>query len=199
LRPIAALMSSSFFLSEDLDLSDQSAPQFDGDDSPETVYIAVGKAIHTWEAMEEELARLYLRLNNKEATHANLETYGRAHRIHSERVAAVVRAAEAYFQKHPNQQLEGDLSTLLTDIEGMASERHRVAHGHIASFLMVLPMGKFTVGDVFKKGKWRWACPFYSTGSLRTDPTGKSSRDLEDLVTRFGELSKRVQSFVRRL
>ena len=180
-------------------MSTQSAPQFDGDDTPETVYIAVGKAIHTWEAMEEELARLCLKLSNKEATHENLETYGRAHRIHSERIAAVGRAAEAYFRKHPNQQLEGDLSSLLADIEAMAIERHRVAYGHIASFLMVPPMGKFTVRDVLKKGKWRWACPFYSTGSLRTDPTGKSSRDLEDLTTSFGALSKRVQSFARHL
>jgi hypothetical protein len=148
----------------------------EGDADPNLVYIAVGKAIHAWEGLEEALANLALKMSGIAESPDNLAAFGRRNRTFTERIAALTFASTSYFVRHHNQAIEGTFLRLIQSVENMAIERHRIAHGHISmAGEFNIPTGS-GVTVVTARAFYRWAAPFYSMGNLRTDPFGKGSK-----------------------
>jgi hypothetical protein len=171
-----------------------------GDDDPNLTYIAVGRAIHSWEGMEQALAYLFLTLSGIHDHPSNLAAYGAKHRKFIDRLSAVKAAAEAYFMKSPDQQIEGTFSGLVAEIEALAIERHRIAHGHI-SIVAEWKLPENVTGKIAitSRAKYRWAAPFYSTTQLRTDPFGIGSKDIDRLTDEFMRLHNNVHAFTTSL
>lgn len=172
-----------------------------GETDPNLIYIAVGKAIHSWEGLEEALATLFLKMMGTPDTPANLAAYGQANRRFSDRMIATRAAADAYFIKHPDQALEGEFKKLHTGILEMGIERHRIAHGHItrASEFKIPHGPKGSSFEVSATVLFRWGAPFYSTDNLRTDPIGVGAAQIDALTTKFMAMHNNVHAFTEQI
>src|SRR5690348_13363128 len=102
-----------------------------GETDPNKLYIAVGRAIHAWESMEEAFARLYATMTGLPERPDALSDYGTENKRFGQRADALLEAANAYFVRSPNQEREGLLVQLIKDARDLAIKRHRIAHGHI--------------------------------------------------------------------
>lgn len=150
-----------------------------GDVDPNTVYAAVGQAIHAWESLESAVARLYLAFAGIPEGLDKLAAYGAANRRFVSRMAATRSTALVYFSKNPDQEMEGRLARLLEQTEELSIERHRIAHGHIVPIAIVeVPANADGSFVVEAQAQYRWAVPFYSLQNLRAQPSGLASRDI---------------------
>jgi hypothetical protein len=166
-----------------------------GDEDPNVIYIAVGKAIHRWEGLEEALARLALKMAGIGDLPQNYPPYGKENGTFRQRIAALQRRASHYFAVHPNQALEGEFASLLGEADDLSIERHRIAHGHITmwgEFKMPQGEGSFTVSASLL---YRWAPPFYGVEKLRTNPVGLNGVGIDSVSQQFEELHNRVAVF----
>lgn len=174
-----------------------------GETDPNQLYIAVGRAIHAWESMEEALACLYAAMTGLPEKPDAVSEYGAENKIFRDRIAAVQSAAETYFVSHPDQRREGELSQLLADAVELSIKRHRVAHGHITMWTEfhfpdpLPPRGtQFVVeGTVL----YRWGAPWYSMVTLRTDPIGGNAASIDAMHDEFGALHNRIAKFTSEL
>jgi hypothetical protein len=172
----------------------------EGDDDPNLIYIAVGMALHSWEEMEETIANLYLKMIGIPTVPDNYAThYGTKYRKFSERMIAIQKAAATYFVSHPDQAKEGVFCTMVEKIEGLAIYRHRIAHGHIARVVEVKHPTNPKAGEPVKLtltfDKFRWAAPFYSTGSLRTDFIGGNAKSIDQTREKFMAMHNEIGAF----
>jgi len=180
-------------MAEQFTASDGTLPP--GDDDPHLVYIAVGKSIHRWEQMEETLARLALKLSGQSDGIENLPGFGKANGTFVRRISALGQAAQSYFAKHPDQALEGEFGAIVTEVNSLSIERHRIAHGHITMWgELKLPeeKGEFSV-DVTML--YRWAPPWYGIEKLRTSPVGLNGAGIEQVSQKFEDLNNRALVF----
>lgn len=171
-----------------------------GETDPNLLYIAVGRAIHAWEGLEEELAQLYLLFAGLPYSPDTLAAFGKANRKFHERMIALGRAAEIHFVRHPNQQIEGDFKELLGSILELAIERHRIAHGHITMMAEVqLPPDHHGYFEVSAHMLYRWGSPFYAADNLRTDPFGVGASQIDAWHDAFSTAHNKVYAFIERL
>jgi hypothetical protein len=173
----------------------------EGDQDPNAVYIAVGRAIHSWEELEQALAYLYLKMVEVPDTPSNLAAFGSKHRTFAKRMAEWGTGAWGYFIRKPDQKKEGRFNELIATVNALSLERHRVAHGHV-SIVAELHIPKDAEGETFNveaPALYRWAAPFYATGSLKTDPFGKGSKDINLLTDAFIGIHNEVHQFTEAL
>jgi hypothetical protein len=175
--------------------SDGALPE--GDDDPNLVYIAVGRAIHSWEGLEMALARLYLKMKNIPETPDNFANYGATHRRFVDRMAAVNATAAAYFIRRPDQEKEGTFCQMIENIYRLSIDRHRIAHGQITMVAEFVPEKSTDETAVTLTGrvKYRWNPAFYSTGNLRTGPFGVGSKGLNMLTEKFKKVHNELLAF----
>ena len=174
----------------------------EGDDDPNLTYIAVGRAIHAWEGLETALARLYLKMKKLPETPDHLADYGSQNRKFVDRVTAVNSAAYAYFVQRPNQEKEGEFCRLIEEVNELAIDRHRIAHGNITMVSELVPSGPIVKGQPFTlsgKFKYRWNPAFYSTGNLRTGVFGIGSKGLNIHHDKFQAKHREILSFTESL
>jgi hypothetical protein len=170
-----------------------------GETDPNLLYIAVGRAIHAWEQMEEALASLYARFTGLPERPDALVDYGSENRRFQDRLAALRKAGDAYFISHANQDHEGEFERILSLAAELAIKRHRIAHGHISMWgEMRLPdqRGYFEITMTLL---YRWAAPWYSIGSLRTNPVGVNAAAINDDHDEFGTLTNRIAALASAL
>lgn len=166
-----------------------------GETNAEKLFVAVGMAIHAWEAMEEAFARLFALFTALPENPYALSEYGADNRVLVHRLEAVKEAGNRYFVKCPNQSREGEFTALCQEAAGLAIKRHRIAHGHITMWAHIqLPdaPGPF---EVESKILFRWGAPFYSIDNLRTDPVGGDAASIDAARTEFEALHNRVAAF----
>jgi hypothetical protein len=166
----------------------------EGEEDPNLLYIAVGRAIHSWEQMEANLADLYLAFRSIPFSIASLAAYGKDNRRFVDRKVAIEASAKEYFVKKPDQAKEGQFRSIIASLDRLAIERHRIAHGHVSQwteFPLPQEAGEFEVELTFK---YRWAAPFYSTGNLRTDPVGKNAEAIDSVTDSFQALNQQILS-----
>jgi hypothetical protein len=151
----------------------------EGHTDPNELYIAVGRAIHAWENMEEAFARLYAKFMGLPERPDALVDYGAENRRFVDRMAALKAAGDSYFIRKPNQEKEGQLQELIKTARDLSIKRHRVAHGHITTagqFRLPDTKGPFEITPTFH---YRWGAPWYSLETLRTNPIGVNAAMIE--------------------
>ena len=170
-----------------------------GEADPNQLYIAVGRAIHAWESMEEEFARLYARMMRLPELPKALSDYGSENRRFIDRVEALKSAADAHFVRFPDQNREEAMNRLIEDARELSIKRHRIAHGHItmwAEFHIPDTRGPFTAESTVLH---RWGAPWYSFTNLRTDPVGGNAASIEAAQKEFEALHNRIAKFTSEL
>ena len=90
----------------------------------------MGQIACQWEAVEVKLAIIYSVLLGRADSVSALREYGEG-RVFPERTAALKRAAESYFVKYPDQQLEGRLDALLEACDGYIARRNDIVHSFV--------------------------------------------------------------------
>jgi len=166
-----------------------------GENDPNKLYIAVGRAIHAWEGMEEAFAHLYALMMGLPERPEALSDYGSENRRFVDRVEALKSAAQSYFVRLPNQNREAVMSRLIEDARELSIKRHRIAHGHITmwgEFPFPTARGYSTVETTLL---YRWGAPWYSFMNLRTDPIGGDAASIEVAQKEFEALHNRIKDF----
>ena len=108
-----------------------------GDDDDDWTYAGIGRVTSQWEAIEFELSRLYSIFVGK--PDEEMQGYGQG-RIFIDRAKILEETAQKYFVMQPNQDLEGQLCSLMQRVRGFSDRRNEVAHGivfqlqHLAFF-----------------------------------------------------------------
>jgi hypothetical protein len=111
------------------------SPLAGGDDKPEPLFTAVGKALSNWEHVENQLANLFVAFIggkvSRDKPSPSVRAYGAIVGFQS-RLAMLEAAARAYFILHPQigdeQELWSDLSKQLA---GFSTRRNDIAHGSV--------------------------------------------------------------------
>jgi hypothetical protein len=100
-----------------------------GNNSQATLFSAIGRALTTWEELESFLSNLYSSLCEKSAydEKANF-VYGQFASV-NRRMDELNRVGSSYFTKRPNQNFEGELCSIIRDVNGWSARRNDVAHG----------------------------------------------------------------------
>jgi hypothetical protein len=102
-----------------------------GDDNQDILYAAVGRVISQWENVELGLSHLYAIFIGQPFTVGIYAQYYEPSKTFMTRLAAVERQSERFFQKAPNQAIEGEFSDLVKRVNGFSERRHEVAHGFV--------------------------------------------------------------------
>jgi hypothetical protein len=100
-----------------------------GDKDANATYAGVGHVTSNWELLEAELADLFSIFIEKRYHPDVLELYYDKSKTSQGRIAAIAERAERFFQRAPDQQVEGDFCGLMRKIRGFVDRRHEVAHG----------------------------------------------------------------------
>jgi hypothetical protein len=170
-----------------------------GENDPNLLYAAVGRAIHAWEGMEEAFARLFALFMNLPENPYALADYGSENRRFVDRMGALKSAGESYFIRKPNQTHEGELHALIEAASDLSIKRHRIAHGHISMWAHArLPETKGT-HEITAAFHFRWAAPFYSMSTLRTNPVGVNAATIAVDQAAFEALHNRIAKFTSEL
>jgi hypothetical protein len=105
-----------------------------GDAHEDTISIAVGRALTSWEHIEEALADIFAIFVNADMADPEkapaLRAYGAVSSARG-RGDLLQAAAEAYFYHKPDEKLEGDFKEVLRRYRGYSGRRNDVAHGRI--------------------------------------------------------------------
>jgi len=100
-----------------------------GDTHADETYAAIGRVLSAWEAVESELSVLFAVFKGRRYDLEIYETYYDVGKTTKNRIRAVENAAEQFFLKRPNQDLEGNFQTIMKSVCGFADRRHDCAHG----------------------------------------------------------------------
>lgn len=100
-----------------------------GENGPEPIYLAVGRALSRWADVEEEISELFVffvgpAANDSPAVRAYISIDGVRNRIEMVR-----HAADAWFDKFPNCGLKLQTTNALNACHEWASRRNEIAHG----------------------------------------------------------------------
>ena len=118
------------------------------DEDRRDTYAGVGRALSEWEGIEVGLCRIFSFFVG-DPDGAAMRTYGEP-RIFRDRFQALLRVANKFFISSPDQELEGTIDQLETEISGYADRRNEIAHG------IVMPINAYSFAkQVFPQAKPR--------------------------------------------
>jgi len=100
-----------------------------GDSDENALFAGVGRVIANWESIEAELTHLFAMFIGVLYTEASYDQYYERGKTTQARLAAMEKAAERFFQKTPDEAVEGEFWGLMRRIGGFSERRHEVAHG----------------------------------------------------------------------
>jgi hypothetical protein len=103
-----------------------------GDSHEDVITRAVGRALTSWEYIEEELANIFAIFVNADMSDLErapaFRAYGSVPTARG-RADMLDAAAEAYFYNNPNPQLQSGFDDILRSYRGLAGRRNDIAHG----------------------------------------------------------------------
>jgi hypothetical protein len=162
-----------------------------GDDKPEPLYMAVGKALTNWERVENQAANLFTTFVGarvtRDAPTPALRAYG-AIISFSSRADMLEAAAKAYFLSRPGPLAE-TWSDLLEELRNFAARRNDIAHA------IVEPIFDF---EAEKKIGFFLSPGLYVS---KKNPTGEPSRyqltaaQVLEIAQRLSDLADSVHHF----
>jgi len=149
-----------------------------GDPDPYITFGAVGAALTDWERFEGHLALIFTALIGLgDEAHAARRAYGTIAAFQG-RAGMVRAAAEAYFDEHPDPDLQKDLADLLNTASRASARRNEIAHG------VVQPIDPSKT--VFTGGRYTLVPAYYAT----------NKRDLRHQA-RYSYAAVEIQRFAR--
>lgn len=104
-----------------------------GDNSSQDIYIAVGRALTTWEEFEGFLSLLFAELVGSRNTQAARQAYC-AVRTFEGRSEMLKAASSAYFHDFPNNDFRKNILDLIKEAKNLAPRRNEIAHGIVRDF-----------------------------------------------------------------
>jgi hypothetical protein len=119
-----------------------------GDNSMDSVYAAVGRALSQWERYEGHLALLFSAFVTGMETDIARRAYC-AVRTFEGRAEMLRAASEAYFYTFPNLTLQEKFKTVIRDAKSYSPRRNDIAHGvldHWEPYPVTLPR---TIGETW--------------------------------------------------
>jgi hypothetical protein len=124
------LSSGEFVMPNPWDIIPKIAPR--GDPHEDDIFRAVGRALTSWEYVEEEWADIFAILVNADMASPKktpaMRAYGAIPTARS-RADMLDAAGEAYFYGKPNPQLQSEFESVLADYRGLMACRNNIAHG----------------------------------------------------------------------
>ena len=118
-----------------------------GETLTDAIHTATGKALTSWEYLEEALAHLFaliLGVGADPETEPAIRAYGSVISFKS-RADMVRAAADVFFRLHPSETLQPEFIALLTACIGWSGRRNDVAHGKVTNLAPLFPQGVFLV------------------------------------------------------
>jgi hypothetical protein len=170
---------------------DKPAPPETGDLDVRALYAAVGEALSEWERMEERLSVLFsILIGLDRPSEAASRAYGSILGFRQRR-EMIERAAEVYFDLHPDADLQKIFDDALEYAGGFASRRNDIAHGKVTSFF---DRDKNTVFLVWP--------PFYNSTKMTWTGTAAyvyNSTQVDKIRLGFDETHRRINEVIRRM
>jgi hypothetical protein len=167
-----------------------------GDPDADTLYKAVGKALTSWELVEEVMARLFALFTSTTHQYPHsapaIRAYGSVISFKG-RSDMVKEAGKCFFHGYQNDRacpIESDFQPFLTECNGWAGRRNDVAHGRVGQ----LPNGYFLVPGLYNTKKQPLgedAAYCYNSGQLATFAVA-----FEDLYDRVSEYATQLDGWL---
>jgi hypothetical protein len=127
-----------------------------GDSNPDTIYVAVGKALTHWEFVEQAVAQLFAFVSSSnsglDVTSPSIRAYG-AINSSAQRIEMVREAAKAWFHPLPECPLENACRELLNECKEWAARRNEIAHGKVDCLTDTYPNGWHLFPGLFNTKK----------------------------------------------
>ncbi len=127
-----------------------------GDNNPDTIYVAVGKALTYWEFVEQAVAQLFAFVSSStsklDTTMPSIRAYGSVNGS-TQRIEMVREAAKAWFHHLPECPIENDCWELLNECRGWAARRNDIAHGKVDCLVDTYPHGWHLFPGLFNTKK----------------------------------------------
>jgi hypothetical protein len=105
-----------------------------GDTHEDAISLAVGRALTSWEFVEEELAQIFAILVNADMSDLErapaVRAYGSIMTARG-RAEMLEAAGIAYFYNNPKDQVESEFSSVLQHYRGFSARRNDIAHGRV--------------------------------------------------------------------
>ena len=130
-----------------------------GDDEAEWTFAGIGRVTSQWEVIEFEFSRLYSIFVGK--PDEEMRGYGQG-RIFRDRSEILTKAAEEYFTGQPNQELEGQLHSLMSRAQGFSDRRNEVAHGIVFQLQRLTFFRQSVDADVRGKFQYGLVPPYHT-------------------------------------
>jgi hypothetical protein len=106
-------------------------PTRQGDDDPDKIYCAVGRALAAWEEVEDQLSWTFITMGGASAADT-------AHLLHrsigaiestTAKISVIKAAADVYFRTHRNRrEISGPLEMAMKAVLGASHRRNEIAH-----------------------------------------------------------------------
>jgi hypothetical protein len=132
-----------------------------GDPVDDHTYAGVGRVLSQWEVIEIEISGIYAAFTGRYHSVAVRHEYG-AGLIFTLRADLTKKAAQKFFIKKPNQNLEACFDLLMNEVENFSDRRNEVAHGIVRplQFIRLLNVGDrlglqfFLIPPIYTKRKF---------------------------------------------
>lgn len=187
-------------------------PKKIGDAGPVGIHLAVGVALSSWEALEENLQQLFITLSDPKDPKARFLLQGvfgvvenSATRVSMSRVAARLRYAHHW----QDPRVSGPITSLLNDVNHASHRRNEIAHCRINNYHVQTPTDQ-EGSDTSSVGFFLMAPSYLVTRNRemysqedKDDPIGwttslyrYNSVDILTLAGKFSELSNKVYEYI---
>jgi hypothetical protein len=170
--------------------------QVTADSDPRDTFAGVGMVLSEWEGIEVSLCRIYsFFLGDPDGP--SMQAYGKP-TIFRNRWNGFKAAGEQFFVSHCNQDLEGFLEKLETELLEMADRRNEVAHG------IVMPINGFSFAALIspplrtRTNYWAVMPAYYNVRKHDNEGMPQfiyGASDLVEITTRMSKVQQRLSDY----
>lgn len=167
-----------------------------GATSAEAIYIEIGRALTTWEELEEHLAEAFALMAGRPSHEATTNTspamraYGTVVTFRG-RKDMILAASEAYFMQRKSG-LQAELKSFVNRCANFASRRNDIAHGVIKNIELIADIPGLPGG--IPDNTWYLVPPNYNSNKIRLLP-----KHIEVAAKRKESEVDTVRNYVRKL
>jgi hypothetical protein len=163
-----------------------------GDAQEDAIFTAIGRCLCEWENVEHDLAKMFAEFtgcSDAFGPEPAMRAYGTIVSFRG-RADMVAAAAQAYFLRDTNEELEEGFKNILKAARGWADRRNDVAH----SIILGLDAGNYLVPSLYNTKKYPISASHaaYAYSSKEID---SFTREIENLATQTFDYLVELQAF----
>lgn len=168
-----------------------------GDENQFFLFELVGRFMSQWVHVEYNLSLLRSALVGEHLNGEAARKYG-LDRQFKDRLSELEKEAERRFVRTPNQELEGEFSTIRQAVEGFSARRNEVAHAVVQPSIF---LESFIEDRTLGRNAWCLAPPHYERRHFSDGgPTfAYTSRELVSFIVEMDHLNKQIERLGRML